>query len=195
MNPMTDAAFDALLAEWVDRAADGGDADAAVAAALERTARIRPRPGWLVAGQRGLELAGRWSRPARVAVLVAVLLLLAVAVAILVGGSQRRLPPPFGPARSGLIAYESGGHLWIADADGESARQLTFGATDELAPVWSRDGTKLAYRRLTSDEPPDDPGRFNDLLVLDPQGEHEVTILSHARFLSNPPVPSARAAN
>src|SRR5690242_17476024 len=72
-------------------------------ATLTSVERTRQRPAWLVAGRR---LADRrpvvWTPPvsARL-VLVAVLLFALVIGALVAAGSQRRLPPPFGLARSG----------------------------------------------------------------------------------------------
>ena len=49
------------------------------------------------------------------------------------------------------IAFSSdrngGGEVWVADADGQNLKQLTFNSRGEIAtgfPVWSPDGTKLA---------------------------------------------------
>ena len=47
-------------------------------------------------------------------VLALIALLLAVALAAYVG-TQRRVPPPFGPARNGLIPYISQGDIYVGD--------------------------------------------------------------------------------
>ena len=74
-------------------------------------------------------------------------LVLAAAGAVAVGASilQADLPPPFGPARNGLIAFESGGDIWVVDPDGTDRRQLTSAPGLEHSPAWSADGTRLAY--------------------------------------------------
>lgn len=89
----------------------------------------------------------RFEVPRFVPYLVALglLLVLAIAVAILIG-SQRRLPPPFGRAETGFVAYDAGGDLYIASVDGGTATPLTSTADrKEFAAVWSRDGTRIAF--------------------------------------------------
>ena len=41
--------------------------------------------------------------------------------------------------------------LWIADADGYSARDILNSPTEIMSPAWSPDGTKLAYSRFEND--------------------------------------------
>jgi TolB protein len=41
--------------------------------------------------------------------------------------------------------------LWIADADGYSARDVLNSPTEIMSPAWSPDGTKLAYARFEND--------------------------------------------
>jgi TolB protein len=186
MSRLTEARLDAALTELLDDLARGPRSDRPIAAALARTSRMRPRPAWLVPGDRALAIQQAWLGPAPKIALIGVLVLLILVAAIVVGGAGRRVPPPFGPARSGLIAYESAGHLWLAGPDGRSPRQITFGPLIDVAPVWSRDGMRLAYRRLTVNEPADDPGRFEDLLIADADGSHPITIATQVPFMSNP---------
>lgn len=52
------------------------------------------------------------------------------------------------PAASPLgrrLAYASGGQVWIAQADGSEARQVTTGAVPSGSPAWSPDGGFLVY--------------------------------------------------
>ena len=53
--------------------------------------------------------------------------------------------PPIGPAGNGLIAFSSGGDIWVVDPDGSDRRQLTSAPGLEHSPAWSADGTRLAY--------------------------------------------------
>ena len=97
--------------------------------------------------------------------LVVLLLLVALAVAALAFvGSIRRLPPPYGPARAGLIAFDAGGDIVVAKADGTDRRQLTSGPAEELQPTWSPDGTRLAYQSLAAH------ANLVDLVVIDADG-------------------------
>jgi len=43
------------------------------------------------------------------------------------------------------IAYQSGAHLWLIDADGSNKRQLTTAGGVQRRPAWSPDGTAIAY--------------------------------------------------
>ena len=44
-------------------------------------------------------------------------------------------------------------HVWVMDADGNEARQLTFGDFWEQSPTWSPDGTHIAVGRIVDVEP------------------------------------------
>ncbi|HEX5823849.1 MAG TPA: hypothetical protein VFY18_05240 [Candidatus Limnocylindrales bacterium] len=117
------------------------------------------------------------------AVLVATLLLAAALVALLVGG-QHRLPPPFGLAGNGRIAFMADGHVFTSAPDGSDRRQLTFGDGTELAPTFSPDGTKIAYRQFLPGEPASDP-QLADVVVADADGRHPRVLDRAAQALSN----------
>ena len=80
--------------------------------ALAAAARTRQRPSWTFAG-RWLPMADIASRPAiaprvpwrAVGLALLVIALLLAAAALIVGSRQTKVPPPFGLARNGLIAY------------------------------------------------------------------------------------------
>ncbi len=59
--------------------------------------------------------------------------------------SPRPLPPPKGPARNGLLAYDSAGDIWTMEPDGSDRTRLTSGPELDLSPIWSRDGTQIAF--------------------------------------------------
>jgi Tol biopolymer transport system component len=111
---------------------------------------------------------------AGVALLATLLLLTALAVGLV--GSQRRLPPPFGLAANGVVAYLSNGRVYTSDPAAPSATPLTTGTLVELAPVFSRDGTRIAFKRLVSGEPAGDPPLLTDVVVTDALGGHEVLV-------------------
>lgn len=83
-----------------------------------------------------------------VAVLVALFALL-VAGLVLYAGSQERLPPPFGLARNGLVAYSKDGDIFTVDPSTGSRRFVTSGDEADNLPRWSPDGTRLAFVRGT----------------------------------------------
>jgi Tol biopolymer transport system component len=45
--------------------------------------------------------------------------------------------------------------IWTADDDGDNAIRLTRSKAEEFSPVWSPDGSRIAYRVETADTPPD----------------------------------------
>jgi hypothetical protein len=117
---------------WLDRR-HGPAADPVLDAALSRTRRTRQLPGWLLPERwLPMRLATRMaSVPRLVPVLLIIGLLLAAAVAVAIVGSQRRLPPPFGLAAPGLVAFVADGDLWTANPDGSNRARLT---TDPRIP-------------------------------------------------------------
>lgn len=107
--------------------------------------------------------------------LLALLLALAI-VGLAIIGSPSRLPAPFGPASNGRIAYVSDGQLWAADPDGSDARALTFDSSTKGVPVWSRDGTRIAFLEYSVSPNP-------ALVVADADGSHPVTIVQDAEAM------------
>ena len=49
------------------------------------------------------------------------------------------------PGQQGRFAYFFRGEIWVANADGSSARQLTTTPGLDRSPRWSPDGTKIAF--------------------------------------------------
>ena len=81
------------------------------------------------------------------AVVMLVLLTVALVATALVIGSQRREPPPFGPARNGAIVYHQDGDLFIADQLGGTPRPLVAGSETDSDPVFSPQGDRVAFIR------------------------------------------------
>jgi WD40-like Beta Propeller Repeat len=119
---------------------------------LARTAGLRQRPRWTLL-ERWLPMGVLAQRSAYVprvpwrAIIVAALLLVAVAATLAWVGSQRRVAPPFGLARNGLIMYTVEGDLLSWDPGSGASRTLLEGASDDFTGMYSRDGTKLAFLR------------------------------------------------
>src|SRR5688572_2655754 len=76
------------------------------------------------------------------------LLLAATAVFI---GTQPRLPAPFGLARNGLIAYDAGGDIYAADPVTGAATAIVSGPETDVAPYYSRDGSRIVFQRQVGD--------------------------------------------
>jgi Tol biopolymer transport system component len=123
---------------------------------LQQTAQLRQRPRWSFP-ERWLPVTVVRFRRRRafppvpwrtIGVLAALALLLAV-VAVYVGSRQQRLPPPFGLARSGHVAYAQNGDIFTVDPATGVRREITSVPEIDQEPRWSPDGTRLAFLRGT----------------------------------------------
>jgi Tol biopolymer transport system component len=132
------------------------------------------RPAWRSIAQR---LADRrpciWASPVSGRLVLAVIaLLVALAIGgVLIAGSQRRLPPPYGPAKPGLLVVDTGGHIGVMKADGSGLTMLPTEPEVHHFPVWSPDGTKIAFvasRDLAL-----------ALVVTDADGRNPITLADH----------------
>ena len=141
------------------------------------TARTRQRPRWSFA-QRWLpvsllELGRRTLRPLpwrTLGLLAAVALLLVAAAAVYVG-SQPRLPPAFGLAATGLVAYASAGDIYTVDPITGAREAIVSGPDADREPRWSLDGTRVAFLRSS--------GAGEALVIVDRQSR-EVIAKTHA---------------
>lgn len=80
--------------------------------------------------------------------LVGAVLLALIGLAIIAVGSRaQRVPAPFGLAANGQIAYWVGGDIMAADADGTHVHPVVAGPAEDFAPLYSRDGTRVAFWR------------------------------------------------
>ena len=86
--------------------------------------------------------------PGPLLALLAIIGLLLVAVAAIVAvGSRPRLPEPFGPARNGALVYAADGDIFRLEIAAGVPSLIVGGPTDDHSPMYSRDGTKLLFRR------------------------------------------------
>jgi Tol biopolymer transport system component len=146
--------------------------------------------------------------PMRAAWLVlAALLALALAVGGAIAGanllrtrSLAVLPPPTGLAANGLIAFDAGGDIWTMRPDGTDRRQITSGPEMDAVPVWSPDGTHLAYQSFaiegqvaTSSEDPVFWAAPFDLVVIDADGNDRHVLASGLIHDSSYGMPSSWA--
>jgi hypothetical protein len=147
--------FDRSLADWLATGA-GSAAPDYLDETLDALRNLHQRPVWA--------FPGRWlpsplvGRRVLVTPLLVILLLLALLYGLGIAGGWLALPlrvpatvpPPFGLAKPGLIALDSGGQIVVASPDGSGSRVLhpsgrlikdsrQFGAT------FSRDGARVAY--------------------------------------------------
>lgn len=122
---------------------------------LGLTARTRQRPAW-TSLERWLPMDIATARvpmtrfPWRTVGVLALVGLLALAALAAVVGSRPTLPSPFGPAANGLIAYDEAGQIHTLDPDTGDRTLLLSEQETDLAPVFSRDGSRLAFARVTT---------------------------------------------
>jgi Tol biopolymer transport system component len=147
MTPSSE--FDRRISAWLDDGRPTRAPDHLLADSLALTDRTRPRPAWRIPERWIPMRLQTWYAVAPRAVLIAATLIVvaALAAAGAVGASllPTKVPPPTGPARNGLIAFDTAGDIWVVNPDGSSLRQLTSGPAVDLGPVWSPDGTWIAF--------------------------------------------------
>jgi Tol biopolymer transport system component len=118
---------------------------------LQRTARSSQRPRWSFP-ERWLPVDTTLSRPTnlgrfparQLAILAVIVALVAAALAFYVG-SQHRLPPPFGLAANGALAYVQNGDVYVRDQLTGTGRLLFGGGGEQHVPSYAPDGTRLSY--------------------------------------------------
>ncbi|HEY7970912.1 MAG TPA: hypothetical protein VID95_13020 [Candidatus Limnocylindrales bacterium] len=123
-------------------------------AVLRRTRTERQRPAWSslerwLPVQTTLRLSPV-PRVAWILVILALVIALGVAAVLVVGSRRHPLPPPFGPARNGLIVYGGSDHdIHALDLATGATTSLIAGTEGDHRPVLSPDGTKVVFFRDT----------------------------------------------
>lgn len=120
---------------------------------LVDTAQRRQRPRWTFP-ERWIPMAVVTRRPVlapafpwrTLGILALLAILMAAALAAFIG-SQGPLPAPFGTARNGLVAFEAGGDIRIADPLTGTPTTIVSGPELDVGPRYSRDGTRLVFER------------------------------------------------
>lgn len=144
--------LDRRLTAWLGDDAPAGEPEGLLDAVTRELARSDRTPGWAIS-ERWLPMQTRARLGAlpRAAIMLATIGLLAALLTSLVLGSGSSpsldpvLPPPWGPAANGLIAYDAGADIWVMGPDGSDPKQLTSAPTMDFEPSWSPDGQLLAY--------------------------------------------------
>jgi len=92
--------------------------------------------------------------PRMVWLLVILGLVVALAAAILVVGSPKPPPSPFGPDAHGTVLYAAAdGDIYAVDTATNTAHALVTGAAADSNPVYSRDGARFAFVRRDARSP------------------------------------------
>lgn len=118
---------------------------------LAQTAHTSQRRAWAFP-ERWLPLLEITRRPVAIKMPwqpVAVLSMIVVALlaSLVLAGSQRPLPPAFGPAANGLIVHSEGGDILTFDPRTGVAARIVQGPEVDFDPVWSSSGTHLLFKR------------------------------------------------
>jgi hypothetical protein len=119
---------------------------------VREATRRRQRPRWTFAPawvQGRFALPGAASRT-RIAWAASVLVLVALAVAlaaIAIVASQPKLPPPFGLAGNGLLAFGRGGDIFTFDPETGTENAIVTGPDQDHDPRWSLDGRRIVFAR------------------------------------------------
>jgi Tol biopolymer transport system component len=137
---------------------------------LETTPQLAPRiitwpwsPALPGVSRRSPRIGGRAVTTFATVALVALVVLIAAVAVVTIG---RRVPPPFGLAAPGLIAFDDGGDVVVVDQDGTRRRELTSGPAVDVRPTWSLDGRMIAYWSVPRGE------TVARLMVMDADGSH-----------------------
>jgi WD40 repeat protein len=121
--------------------------------AMAAVVGTRQRPAWTFVGRwlpasvADVSPFGGRRLPLRPIGVALVLLALLVATVLFVGSRQPKLPPPFGVAKNGLLAYSIYGDIYTLDSKSGVATLIVADPALDSRPVFSRDGTKLAFLR------------------------------------------------
>jgi len=175
---MSDDGLDRRLTAWLDEETAPYAPQGLSETVTERVERTHRFPSWATTERWiSMETRAQFGAVPRAVIVLATLALLAAlaAGAIAIGASTTpKLPPPFGAAGNGLIAFEHEGDIWVVEPSDGSRQQITSGPPLDSSPSWSRDGARLAY--LSESEAGDEVS----LIVTDARGNDPVAIATTA---------------
>lgn len=140
---------DRLITDWLDDLAPAHAPSDLLSQVLTETAGTRRRAGWRIP-ERWLPMS-LFLRPhlvVRSAALVTALLasvVLAVAVALAAPSPAPSLVVDPGLPGNGRLAWNDGGRIVLADRDGSAPTVITGTDAWRHAPLWSPDGTHVAW--------------------------------------------------
>jgi len=142
---MNEPRRDPILEKWLSDGPDQGP-EHGLNRALAATHKVGQRPGWTFPRWwLPLPVADAQVRVPRIVVIGAVLMLtMALLVALAVGFGVRNAPLILTP-NDNVLAYAEGGDIVVANPDGSNRRDLNLGVSGASAPVFSPDGTRIAF--------------------------------------------------
>ncbi|HEX5014713.1 MAG TPA: hypothetical protein VFV72_11220 [Candidatus Limnocylindrales bacterium] len=174
---------DRLLVDWLAEGPERGPLQS-LERALAATRRTSQRPGWTIPERWiPMQLTMRPALNPRPYILfLAGLLLIVAAGALFVIGSQRQKAPPFGLAANGSIVVGVDSELWLVSADGAPAMPLNNAMGKVTSPVFSPDGTKIAFMTRPT------VGTPFALYVANPDGSDAHSVTGGMRVVTPDPV-------
>ena len=155
----TETMLDRRLRELMAELAAPGDQSAAIDNVISVTRALRPEPRWRALLKErpmrtdSIVIAG--SPPLQFGLIFAVIALIGLLAATIVVGAlvlrQPALPPAYGPAGNGVLAYAESGDIVTTAADGANVTAITIPDLRwTVRPLFSRDGTRIAFLRKES---------------------------------------------
>ena len=156
---MTTWDFEDRLRDWLASRDPGAVPEALRASAIQVPYEVR-RPltrlpeRWhrMTDVQTRLKAPGISRRSLAPVAIVATLVLGLVVGLLLVSGSPRRLPAPYGPAANGNVAFAAEGDIFTVDPETGVTTAIVSESANDTDPVWSLDGTRIGVRRTLPDE-------------------------------------------
>jgi hypothetical protein len=157
-----DLRLERTATELLDAAAPSRAPVGLLADTVASVGRTRQRARWLaylkeppMRTPTGVAVGSPTVRRVSIALLT-LALALGLTAAVAVGASQllktTELPPPFGLARNGLVAYAQEGDIYTVDPATGERRAIVSGPEEDLDPRWSLDGTRLLFLRSAGAE-------------------------------------------
>jgi Tol biopolymer transport system component len=161
--------FERTVSNWLHADAEHRVPDH-LDAVLRLTSVERQRPAWSSL-ERWLPMDTTFS--GRVApafrpigpLFVAALAVVVLVAALLIVGSRPQLPPPYGPAMTGLTVRADGGDIYVVDPVTHGRSKITSGPEWDSYPVFSRDGSKLVFLRRATEA-----AAYDALVEANPDG-------------------------
>jgi hypothetical protein len=152
----TNDRFERAMSGWLQDDAAGRVTDH-LDEVLAVTTTTRQRPAWSSL-ERWLPVDTAFRprlfqapRLSQVLLIAALIIALVGALAVYAGSQPHRLPPPFGPARNGLVIFGgSGGDIYELDPLRGAVKALITGGSIDRGPSLAPDGTKFLFLRDTT---------------------------------------------
>jgi dipeptidyl aminopeptidase/acylaminoacyl peptidase len=146
------------------------------------TAQMRQRPAWTFVERwlpfTGFDRRGAFTQAPSWRIVIAMLFVASlISAALLYVGTRQHLPPPFGLAKNGLIAYAADGDIHMTDPTSIVAVPIVTAAEADSDPRWSLDGTHIVFVRRNATD-----ARFASLYVAKADGS-DVRLITPGTYL------------